>query len=137
MFLSLASQGESHENDQHEDHVGVELEDACLQPVGVASIQAGEATQEQAALHGHLHPLDGQHRRPAGGPQLPLWTSKVLGKDKEAETQDRTSEARGVGDGEVGGDHPPVHLPPVHQPGEGGTWVAGGGRAVDDQLVSR
>ena len=135
--MSLASQGESHENDQHEDHVGVELEDACLQPVGVASIQAGEATQEQAALHGHLHPLDGQHCGPTGGPQLPLWTSKVLGEYEKAESQDRTSESRGVGDGEIRGDHPPVHPPPVHQPGEGGTWVTWGGCTVDGQLVSR
>lgn len=33
LFLSLASQGDGHENDQDKDPAGVELEDACLQPV--------------------------------------------------------------------------------------------------------
>ena len=103
----------------------------------VSRLKAVEASQEQAALDWHLHPLDRQHGGPAGRPQLPLWTSEVLGENEEAETQDRAGEARGVGDGEVGGDHPPVHPPPVHQPGEGGTWVTGGGRAVDGQLVPR
>ena len=126
------------EEKEDEEKVGDVGQGASLEPVGVPQVvKVVESAKEKAAIHGHHHPLDGGHRGSAGGPEFSLGTTEVLSKYKEAETQDRTSEARGVGDGEVGGDHPPVHPPPVDQPGEGGTWVAGGGRAVYGQLVSR
>ena len=106
--------------------------------MGVSQVvEVVEPAKEKAPLHGHHHPLDRGHRGSTGGPQLSLRTSKVLGEDKKAESQDRAREAGGVGDGEVGGDHPPVHLPPVHQPGEGGARVAWSRRAVDGEFVAR
>ena len=48
--------------------------------------------------------------QPAGGPELPLRTSEVLGEREEAETKDRAGQASGMGDGQVGGHHPPVYL---------------------------
>ena len=126
------------EEKEDEEKVGDVGQAASLEPVGVPqAVKVVESAKEQAALHRHHHPLDGGHRGSAGCPEFSLGTTEVLSKYKEAETQDRTSETRGVGYWEVGGDHPPVHPPPVDQPGEGGAWVTGGGRAVDGQLVSR
>ena len=48
--------------------------------------------------------------QPASGPELPLRTSEVLGERKEAETKDRAGQASRMGDGQVGGHHPPVYL---------------------------
>ena len=48
--------------------------------------------------------------QPASGPKLPLRTSKVLSENKEAQAKNRAGQARGVGDREVVGDHPPVYL---------------------------
>ena len=77
------------EEKDDEDEVGDGGEGSSLEPVGVAEVvQVVEPAKEQAALDRHHHPLDGGHRGPAGGPQLPLRTPKVLGKDQKAEAQD-------------------------------------------------
>ena len=111
---------------------------APLEPVGVAQVvQVVEPAKEQAALHWHHHPLDWGHSGPACRPQFSLRTAKVLGKDQKTQPQDRAGETGGIGDGEVGGDHPPVHPPPVDQPGEGGARIAWGSGTVDGELVPR
>ena len=48
--------------------------------------------------------------QPAGGPELPLRASEVLSEREEAEAKDRAGQASGIGDGQVGGHHPPVYL---------------------------
>ena len=126
------------EEKEDENEVGDVGQGASLEPVGVPQVvQVVQSAKEKAAIDGHHHPLDGGHRGSAGGPQFSLRTPKVLSENQEAEPQDWAGETGGVGDREVGGDHPPVHPPPVHQPGEGGARVAWGRRAVNGELVAR
>lgn len=126
------------EEKEDEEKVGDVGQGASLEPVGVPqAVKVVESAKEKAAIHRHHYPLDGGHRGSAGCPELSLGTAEVLSEYKEAQTQDRTSETRGVGYWEVGGDHPPVHPPPVDQPGEGGARVAWSRCTVNGELVAR